>query len=203
MGLCCTANPMVDKSSYVQFSKRNTGIRAGVCFVGFDCRSIAEFQPMGAEYPITGGVHHRPYRGLLPMETAVIQVLGTILVALITSIVSLLVFRRQEKRQDRKDNIDNADTISESAIGLFMPYKQEVTDLRTSHKIETAEMKASIKALEVDILRERDKRRELEIVVRDQLAMITQKDQLIINMQNEITSLRLQVDELKTQISGG
>jgi len=64
-------------------------------------------------------------------------------------------------------------------------------------------MKASIKALEVEILRERDKRRELEIVVRDQLAMITQKDQLIVNMQNEITSLRLQVDELKTQIGSG
>ena len=137
------------------------------------------------------------------METAVIQVLGTVLVALITSIVSLLVFRRQEKRQERKDNIDNADTISESAIGLFMPYKQEVADLRASHKIETAEMKASIKALECDLLRERDKRRELEVLVKEQTATMMQKDQLIVNMQNEITSLRTQVDELKTQIGGG
>lgn len=82
-------------------------------------------------------------------------------------------------RQSKKDKVDNADTISDAALQLLEPYKREVAELRTK-----------IEALECDLLKEREKRRELE-------ALNLQKDTKITEMQAEIDDLRSQVEALQ------
>lgn len=82
-------------------------------------------------------------------------------------------------RQSRKDKVDNADTISDAALALLEPYRKEVAELR-----------AKIENLECELLREREKRRELE-------ALNVQKDAKITEMQAEIDELRSQVEALQ------
>ena len=82
-------------------------------------------------------------------------------------------------RGARKDKVDSADTISEAALSLLEPYRKEVAELRTK-----------IEALECELLKEREKRRELE-------ALNLKKDEKITEMQAEIDDLRSQIEALQ------
>ena len=106
------------------------------------------------------------------METAVIQILGTILVALITSLISLVVFRRQEKRLDRKDETDRAAGLNDMALELIQPYKAEVAELRNK-----------VIALECDL--------------RNARQLSQDKDKRITDMQAEIDGLHREVEALQ------
>lgn len=131
------------------------------------------------------------------MDASIIQIvlgtLGTIAVALITSLVSWRAVRLQERRQSAKDETDRAAAINDMALELLEPYKDQLAEMRG----QIAEQKKLIEDLRCDVKTERDRRKELEQVVRE-------KDDRIATMQIEldrIPTMQAEIDVLKKQLA--
>lgn len=68
------------------------------------------------------------------MDASLIQILfatlGTIIVAAITSLVSLQAVRVQERRQRKQADTDNAEKVSNMAVNLLKPYEGQLAKMQ-------------------------------------------------------------------------
>lgn len=136
------------------------------------------------------------------MDSSLIQifatVLGTIVVAAITSLLSLQAVRVQEQRQRDKDETDNAEKVSNMAVKLLAPYEGQLFKMQA--RLEAQDK--LISDLQCDLKNERDRRMDLEVLVRQKdqriASMQTELDR-IPGMQAEINSLRKQLDVLNKE----
>ena len=134
------------------------------------------------------------------MSETLIQILISAVVAVVASVLSLQAIRIQERRlrqeaevKDKQVEADNADKISNAALKLLEPYERRLAAMQTLQEVHENQ----IRELECSLKNERDARKELEEIIRNQTVVISKKDARMGEMQDEINTLRLQVEELQ------
>lgn len=143
------------------------------------------------------------------MDASLIQIiigaLGTIVVAAITSLLSLQAVRVQERRQRARDETDNAEKVSNMAVGLLKPYEDQLAKLQNRLELQDKRIEAQDKLildLRCELRNERDRRTDLETLVRekdDRIATMQTEIDRIPGMQAEIDGLRKQLDGIKSK----
>ena len=109
------------------------------------------------------------------VETVIVP----IVLALLTTLVAVYAARKQDKRLAEKQDTDRAAALNDMALELIEPYKNAVAELRQK-----------VHDLECELIKERDKRRELEEVVK-------LKDERIVELEAEVIKLRSEVEALQ------
>ena len=134
------------------------------------------------------------------MSETLIQILVSSVVAIIVSLLSLQAIRIQERRlkkeaetKDKQTEADNADKISNAALKLLKPYEDRLASMQALQEVHETQ----IQDLKCKLQNERDARKELEEIINRQATIIAQKDARMGEMQDEINTLRQQVEELQ------
>jgi len=134
------------------------------------------------------------------MSETLIQILISAVVAVVASVLSLQAVRIQERRlrqetavKDKQVEADNADKISNAALKLLEPYEKRLVEMQKLQEIHEKQ----IRDLECELQNERKARKEMEQTIRDQTIIISQKDNRMAEMQDEINALRHQIEELQ------